>query len=292
MCGGKAGGGLLLLFAPESSAVFPIIFLSKERDHPTYKSLALGRTHGVFGIGSAINFKGPSSAAAGGLSEKVAEKTQPPKAVVAPSRGFGPWMLVQNKSKQVKQKTSQKQTNKAGEKHAASSNQFAALAENGRTPVHDTNPRGKSKTPTGKGDNSRGKAPAHPTPTPPPARQDPSPSTRQNSQGGRTPHSRGRGNSSAAPRNNGRGGNRGGFTKPSGQSASTERTDPNAGANVFHFGSTSSAANASRGGECRARGISQFVGKNRYIAMYVQLGSSAVHISFHKLLVRFGSQQV
>lgn len=181
-------------------------------------------------------------------SNKVAEKTQPPKAVVAPSRGFGPWMLVQNKSKQVKQKTPQKQTNKAGEKHAASSNQFAALAENGRTPVHDTNPRGKSKTPTGKGDNSRGKAPAHPTPTPPPARQDPSPSTRQNSQGGRTPHSRGRGNSSAAPRNNGRGGNRGGFTKPSGQSASTERTDPNAGSNVFHFGSTSSAANASRGG--------------------------------------------
>nr|GMD74305.1 protein PHYLLO, chloroplastic isoform X2 [Ipomoea batatas] len=70
-------------YQPESSAVFPIIFLSKERDHPTYKSLALGRTHGVFGIGSAINFKGPSSATAGELSESGRYVSIDPKLIVA-----------------------------------------------------------------------------------------------------------------------------------------------------------------------------------------------------------------
>nr|GMD80397.1 protein PHYLLO, chloroplastic isoform X1 [Ipomoea batatas] len=68
---------------PESSAVFPIIFLSKERDHPTYKSLALGRTHGVFGIGSAINFKGPSSITTGELSESGRYVSIDPKLIVA-----------------------------------------------------------------------------------------------------------------------------------------------------------------------------------------------------------------
>nr|GMC46873.1 protein PHYLLO, chloroplastic isoform X2 [Ipomoea batatas] len=75
----KAIGGV----PPESSAVFPIIFLSKERDHPTYKSLALGRTHGVFGIGSAINFNGPSSATAGELSESGRYVSIDPKLIVA-----------------------------------------------------------------------------------------------------------------------------------------------------------------------------------------------------------------
>nr|GMC71806.1 protein PHYLLO, chloroplastic isoform X2 [Ipomoea batatas] len=70
-------------YQPESSAVFPIIFLSKERDHSTYKSLALGRTHGVFGIGSAINFKGPSSATAGELSESGRYVSIDPKLIVA-----------------------------------------------------------------------------------------------------------------------------------------------------------------------------------------------------------------
>lgn len=43
---------------PESSTAFPLFFLSKEMENPTYKSLALDRTRGVFGIGSAVNFKG------------------------------------------------------------------------------------------------------------------------------------------------------------------------------------------------------------------------------------------
>lgn len=42
---------------PESGGVFPLFFLSKE-ENPTYKSLALGRTRGAFGIGAAIYFKG------------------------------------------------------------------------------------------------------------------------------------------------------------------------------------------------------------------------------------------
>ncbi|KAL2484725.1 Protein PHYLLO [Abeliophyllum distichum] len=43
---------------PESSTAFPLFFLSKEMENPTYKPLALGITRGVFGIGSAVNFKG------------------------------------------------------------------------------------------------------------------------------------------------------------------------------------------------------------------------------------------
>ncbi|XP_071926844.1 protein PHYLLO, chloroplastic-like isoform X2 [Coffea arabica] len=41
---------------PESDGVFPQFYLSKEKENPTYKSLALGRTRGVFGIGSALSF--------------------------------------------------------------------------------------------------------------------------------------------------------------------------------------------------------------------------------------------
>ncbi|KAL3510951.1 hypothetical protein ACH5RR_030352 [Cinchona calisaya] len=42
---------------PESGGVYPWFFLSKE-ENPTYKSLALGRTRGVFGTGAAVYFKG------------------------------------------------------------------------------------------------------------------------------------------------------------------------------------------------------------------------------------------
>ncbi|KAK4410396.1 protein PHYLLO, chloroplastic [Sesamum angolense] len=45
---------------PEASKVFPLFFLSSEKENPTYKSLSLGRTRGVFGIGSAVSFKGSS----------------------------------------------------------------------------------------------------------------------------------------------------------------------------------------------------------------------------------------
>ncbi|XP_047960192.1 protein PHYLLO, chloroplastic isoform X1 [Salvia hispanica] len=43
---------------PESSKVFPLFFLSSDKENPTYESLSLGRTRGVFGIGSAVSFKG------------------------------------------------------------------------------------------------------------------------------------------------------------------------------------------------------------------------------------------
>ncbi|XP_071926454.1 protein PHYLLO, chloroplastic isoform X3 [Coffea arabica] len=42
---------------PQSGGVFPRFFLSKE-ENPSYMSLALGRTSGVFGIGAAVYFKG------------------------------------------------------------------------------------------------------------------------------------------------------------------------------------------------------------------------------------------
>ncbi|KAL8035297.1 hypothetical protein ABFS82_12G085600 [Erythranthe guttata] len=44
---------------PEQSEVFPLFFISNEKENPTYKSLSLGRSRGVFGIGSAVNFRGP-----------------------------------------------------------------------------------------------------------------------------------------------------------------------------------------------------------------------------------------
>ncbi|EXB44935.1 Protein PHYLLO [Morus notabilis] len=50
---------------PESSAVFPLFFLSKETNDPSYKSLLLNETRGVFGIGSAVYFARDSSSACG-----------------------------------------------------------------------------------------------------------------------------------------------------------------------------------------------------------------------------------
>ncbi|XP_009764985.1 protein PHYLLO, chloroplastic isoform X1 [Nicotiana sylvestris] len=46
---------------PESSGVFPQFFLSKEREKQIFKSLVLGHTRGIFGIGAAISFKGFSA---------------------------------------------------------------------------------------------------------------------------------------------------------------------------------------------------------------------------------------
>ncbi|KAM7464415.1 hypothetical protein LguiA_032536 [Lonicera macranthoides] len=43
---------------PEASEVFPQFFLSKHNDDPTYKSLFLNRTFGIFGIGAALCVKG------------------------------------------------------------------------------------------------------------------------------------------------------------------------------------------------------------------------------------------
>lgn len=41
---------------PESSDVFPLIFLSKNMDNPTCKSLHVNGSRGVFGIGAAVSF--------------------------------------------------------------------------------------------------------------------------------------------------------------------------------------------------------------------------------------------
>ncbi|KAH6797875.1 2-oxoglutarate decarboxylase/hydro-lyase/magnesium ion-binding protein [Perilla frutescens var. hirtella] len=50
---------------PESSKMFPLLFVSSEKENSTYESLSLGRTRGVFGIGSAVSFKGCSPHASG-----------------------------------------------------------------------------------------------------------------------------------------------------------------------------------------------------------------------------------
>ncbi|XP_057414973.1 protein PHYLLO, chloroplastic isoform X3 [Lotus japonicus] len=41
---------------PESSGVFPLIYLSKDTDNPTCKSLYVNGSRGVFGIGAAVSF--------------------------------------------------------------------------------------------------------------------------------------------------------------------------------------------------------------------------------------------
>lgn len=41
---------------PESSEVFPLIFVSKKMDDPTCKSLYVNGSRGVFGIGTAVSF--------------------------------------------------------------------------------------------------------------------------------------------------------------------------------------------------------------------------------------------
>lgn len=53
---------------PESSKAFPLFFVSSEKEDSTYESLSLGRTRGVFGIGSAVSFKGSSHAAGNGTA--------------------------------------------------------------------------------------------------------------------------------------------------------------------------------------------------------------------------------
>lgn len=53
---------------PESSKLFPLFFVSNEKENSTYESLSLGRTRGVFGIGSAVSFKGCSPHASGKCS--------------------------------------------------------------------------------------------------------------------------------------------------------------------------------------------------------------------------------
>lgn len=41
---------------PELSGVFPLMFLSKNTDDPTLKSLLVNGSRGVFGIGAAVSF--------------------------------------------------------------------------------------------------------------------------------------------------------------------------------------------------------------------------------------------
>ncbi|XP_057478284.1 protein PHYLLO, chloroplastic isoform X2 [Actinidia eriantha] len=48
---------------PESSKVFPLFFISKEKHNSTFRSLSLRGVRGVFGIGAAILFEGSSSCA-------------------------------------------------------------------------------------------------------------------------------------------------------------------------------------------------------------------------------------
>lgn len=52
---------------PESS-VYPLFFLSKDTDNPTYKSLYLRESRGVFGIGAAIYFTNSSSSSSSSTS--------------------------------------------------------------------------------------------------------------------------------------------------------------------------------------------------------------------------------
>ena len=62
---------------PESSSVFPMFFISKDSNEPSYKSLVLNETRGVFGIGSAVCFKRNSSGDSG-------ERTRPKRFVSLP----------------------------------------------------------------------------------------------------------------------------------------------------------------------------------------------------------------
>lgn len=45
---------------PESSAVYPLFFISKDTENPSLKSLYVNETRGVFGIGAAVYYT-PSS---------------------------------------------------------------------------------------------------------------------------------------------------------------------------------------------------------------------------------------
>ncbi|KAM6548265.1 hypothetical protein CsatB_019941 [Cannabis sativa] len=50
---------------PESSSVFPLFFISKDTNEPSFKSLVLNETRGVFGIGAAVYFTRNSSGTSG-----------------------------------------------------------------------------------------------------------------------------------------------------------------------------------------------------------------------------------
>ncbi|PON76783.1 Enolase N-terminal domain-like [Trema orientale] len=62
---------------PESSSVFPLFFISKDTNEPSYKSLVLNETRGVFGIGSAVYFERNRYGASG-------ERTMPKRFVSLP----------------------------------------------------------------------------------------------------------------------------------------------------------------------------------------------------------------
>jgi isochorismate synthase/2-succinyl-5-enolpyruvyl-6-hydroxy-3-cyclohexene-1-carboxylate synthase/2-succinyl-6-hydroxy-2,4-cyclohexadiene-1-carboxylate synthase/O-succinylbenzoate synthase len=47
------------------SSVYPLFFVSKNTDNPTYKSLYLNGSRGVFGFGAAIYFTDSSSRTSG-----------------------------------------------------------------------------------------------------------------------------------------------------------------------------------------------------------------------------------
>lgn len=46
---------------PETSAVYPLFFIGKDAENPSYKSLYANETRGVFGIGAAVHFAPSSS---------------------------------------------------------------------------------------------------------------------------------------------------------------------------------------------------------------------------------------
>ncbi|XP_073287012.1 protein PHYLLO, chloroplastic isoform X2 [Primulina huaijiensis] len=71
---------------PDTSKVYPLFFLSNETENPTYKSLSLGRTRGVFGIGSAVNFKGTSPDASG--ENTAIQRSLPAETTSSKAYGF------------------------------------------------------------------------------------------------------------------------------------------------------------------------------------------------------------
>lgn len=66
---------------PESSSVYPLFFISKDKSEPSYKSLVLNETRGVFGIGAAVYFARNSCGGSG-------ERTRPKRFVCDCDHGF------------------------------------------------------------------------------------------------------------------------------------------------------------------------------------------------------------
>lgn len=54
---------------PESSSVFPLFYISKDSSEPSYKTLLLNETRGVFGIGASVYFSRDSSSALGEMAQ-------------------------------------------------------------------------------------------------------------------------------------------------------------------------------------------------------------------------------